>query len=299
MSKTTLAHLALIAAMCIYALSFSLIKDVSPSHIAPLGFVLMRILGAAPLFWLSRLVIRERVENKDLPRLLLLSVFGVALNQSLFMTGMSRTVPISAAIIMITSPLLVLVIGNIILRERITLMRLSGILLGLGGAALLIITGSSSSSKEDDALGDLFIFINALSWGTYLVLVKPLMSKYHTVTILSWVFLFGGILVFPFGIQQLAVVDWASFTGKHWFAVLFVVFGITFVAYLLNTYALSALSPSVVSAYIYLQPLLAAAIALWLGKDVMSWQKIVSALFIFTGVWLASRSAAPPSGSAR
>ncbi|MCU0432076.1 MAG: DMT family transporter [Bacteroidia bacterium] len=292
MSKTTLAHLALITAMCIYALSFSLIKEVTPSHIAPLGFVLMRILGAAPLFWLCRLVIRERVDNKDLPRLLLLSVFGVALNQSLFMTGMSRTAPISAGIIMITSPLLVLVIGNIILRERITLTRLSGILLGLAGAALLILTGSSSS-REDDALGDLFIFINALSWGTYLVLVKPLMSKYHTVTILSWVFLFGGILVFPFGIQQLSAVEWHTFTGRHWFDVLFVVFGITFVAYLLNTYALSALSPSVVSAYIYLQPLLAAAIALWLGKDVLSWQKIVSALFIFTGVWLASRSTPP------
>jgi drug/metabolite transporter (DMT)-like permease len=291
MSKTLLAHLALIAAMCIYALSFSLVKEVSPSHIAPLGFVLMRIAGAAPLFWLSRFIIRERVENRDLPKLFLLSVFGVALNQSLFMTGLSRTAPISAAIIMITSPLLVLIISNIILRERITLTRLGGILLGLGGAAVLILTGSSSGSREDDALGDLFIFINALSWGTYLVLVKPLMSKYHTVTILSWVFLFGGILVFPFGISQLAAVDWASFTSRHWFDVLFVVFGITFVAYLLNTYALSALSPSVVSAYIYLQPLLAAAIALWLGKDELSWQKLVSAFLIFTGVWLASRPA--------
>jgi drug/metabolite transporter (DMT)-like permease len=292
MSKTLLAHLALIAAMCIYALSFSLVKEVSPSHIAPLGFVLMRIVGAAPLFWLSRFIIRERVENRDLPKLFLLSVFGVALNQSLFMTGLSRTAPISAAIIMITSPLLVLIISNIILRERITLTRLSGILLGLGGAAVLILTGGSSGAREDDALGDLFIFINALSWGTYLVLVKPLMSKYHTVTILSWVFLFGGILVFPFGISQLAAVDWASFTSRHWFDVLFVVFGITFVAYLLNTYALSALSPSVVSAYIYLQPLLAAAIALWLGKDELSWQKLVSAFLIFTGVWLASRSTA-------
>jgi drug/metabolite transporter (DMT)-like permease len=291
MSKTLLAHLALIAAMCIYALSFSLVKEVSPSHIAPLGFVLMRIAGAAPLFWLSRFIIRERVENRDLPKLFLLSVFGVALNQSLFMTGLSRTAPISAAIIMITSPLLVLVISNIILRERITFKRLGGILLGLGGAAVLILTGSSSGSREDDALGDVFIFINALSWGTYLVLVKPLMSKYHTVTILSWVFLFGGILVFPFGISQLAAVDWASFTSRHWFDVLFVVFGITFVAYLLNTYALSALSPSVVSAYIYLQPLLAAAIALWLGKDELSWQKLVSAFLIFTGVWLASRPA--------
>lgn len=292
MSKTLMAHLALLLAMCIYALSFSLIKEVSPVHIGPLGFVLLRILGAAPLFWLCRLVIRERVARTDLPRLFLLSIFGVALNQCMFMSGMSRTAPISGAIIMITSPLLVLVIGNLVLRERITMTRLGGILLGLAGAALLILSGNRDSSREDDAVGDLFILINALSWGTYLVLVKPMMKKYHTVTVLSWVFLFGGLLVLPLGLGQLMAVDWSAFTDRIWFDVLFIVFGITFVAYLLNTYALSALSPSVVSAYIYLQPLLAAGIALWLGKDTLSWQKLVSAVLIFTGVWLASRSVA-------
>lgn len=290
MSKTASAHLALLAAMCIYALSFSLIKEVSPVYIAPIGFVLLRIIGATPLFWLSRVYVREKVERSDFPRLFLLSIFGVAVNQCMFMTGMSRTAPISGAIIMITSPLLVLVIGNIVLRERITLTRLGGILLGLGGAVLLISTSNHSTSKEDDPIGDLFILINALSWGTYLVLVKPLMQKYHTITILSWVFLFGGLLVLPFGLNQLMQVNWTIFTNRIWFDVLFIVFGITFIAYLLNTFALSALSPAVVSAYIYLQPVLAAAIALYLGKDELSWQKIISAACIFTGVWLASRA---------
>jgi drug/metabolite transporter (DMT)-like permease len=290
MSKTAYAHLALLTAMCIYALSFSLLKEVSPAYIEPLGFVLLRILGATPLFWLSRLIIRERVEKQDLSRLFLLSIFGVALNQTMFTAGMSRTAPISGAIIMITSPLLVVVISNLLLRERITMKRLGGIALGLAGAALLISTSNSSTSRQDDPMGDLFILINALSWGTYLVLVKPLMQKYHTITILSWVFLFGGLLVAPLGWNQLHEIQWTTFTNRIWFDVAFIVFGITFIAYLLNTFALRALSPAVVSAYIYLQPLLAASIALYLGKDTLTWQKILSAALIFFGVWLVSSS---------
>jgi drug/metabolite transporter (DMT)-like permease len=291
-NKTLAAHLALLAAMCIYALSFSLIKEVSPLHIGPLGFVLLRVSGAMPLFWLTgRLFIREKVDRADLPRLFLLAVFGVALNQCMFMSGMSLTAPISGAIIMVTSPLLVLIIGSLLIKERITLLRFSGIVLGLGGAALLVLTRhQEAGGNADDPLGDLFIFINALSWGTYLVLVKPLMKKYHTITVLKWVFLFGWILVLPIGIWQLQDVAWGTFTTRLWFDVLFIVFGITFIAYLLNTYALAALSPAVVSAYIYLQPVMAAAIALYLGKDTLTWEKPVSAGLIFLGVWLASRT---------
>ncbi len=223
---------------------------------------------------------------------MVLSLFGVSINQSLFIKGMSLTSPISGAIIMITSPLIVLIIGNLILKEKITWQRISGILIGLGGAALLILTSTLASSKQDNALGDLFIFINALSWGTFLVLVKPLMAKYHTVTVLKWVFLFGCFILIPLGWGGMTDVVWSSLTDRTWFDILFVVVAVTFIAYLMNIYSLKILSPTVVSAYIYLQPVFAAAIALYLGKDELSWQKIVSALLIFAGVILASQTTA-------
>jgi drug/metabolite transporter (DMT)-like permease len=133
------------------------------------------------------------------------------------------------------------------------------------------------------------VFINALSWGTYLVLVKPLMKKYHTVTILRWVFLFGLILVFPFGIQEFRAVNWPAMTSGDWGNALFVVIATTYLAYLMNTYALKELSASVVSAYIYLQPLLAAAIALYVGSDHIDFLKVISAGLIFAGVFIVSR----------
>ncbi|HET6991929.1 MAG TPA: DMT family transporter [Bacteroidia bacterium] len=290
MNKILLAHVFLFLSMVIYAAGFTIIKEVTPLHIPPAGFVALRVLGATPLLWISGLFIKEKVERQDLAKLALLSLCGVSINQSLFIRGMSLTSPISGAIIMITSPLLVLVLGNVILREKITWQRLTGILIGLGGAALLILSNTVSNSKSDSPLGDFFIFINALSWGTFLVLVKPLMAKYNTVTILKWVFLFGIFILVPLGFNDVKAIDWNSFNGRTVFDILFVVVGVTFIAYLMNVYALKALSPSVVSAYIYTQPIMAAAIALMLGKDELSWQKIVSAILIFTGVFLASQN---------
>jgi drug/metabolite transporter (DMT)-like permease len=289
-NKTLVAHVSLFTSMVIYAAGFSIIKEVTPVHVGPQGFVLLRILGATPLLWLSGLLVPEKVERGDFKKLMLLSLFGVIINQSLFIKGMSLTSPISGAIIMITSPLLVLVLGSIILKEKITMLRLAGILTGLGGAALLVLTNTQTASRADNPLGDLYIFINALSWGTFLVLVKPLMQKYNTITILKWTFLFSIVILGPLGFGQVNAVDWNTIDSTLWFDICFVVFGVTFIAYILNTYALKALSPSVVSAYIYTQPVLAAAIALYLEKDVLTWQKVVSALLIFAGVMMASRS---------
>lgn len=257
---------------------------------SPAGFVAIRVLGATPLLWLSGLFIKEKVERSDLKKLAILSIFGVIINQSLFIKGMSMTSSISGAIIMITTPLLVLLLGNFILKEKFTWQRVSGIAIGLGGAALMVATSAFDNGKEDNALGDLFILINALSWGTFLVLVKPLMQKYNTITVLKWVFLFSLPILVPLGWTGMFEAQWSTFTGEIWFNISFVVIGVTFIAYLLNVYSLKVLSPTVVSAYIYLQPLFAAAIAIYWFDAGITWFKIVSALLIFAGVMLASQN---------
>jgi drug/metabolite transporter (DMT)-like permease len=288
-NNTLLSHFFLFASMAIYAAGFTIIKEVTPEFVSSEGFVALRVIGATPLLWLSGLFIKERVQRKDIGKLALLSLFGVSINQSLFVKGMSLTSPISGAIIMITSPLLVLILGNIILKEKITWLRVSGVVVGLGGAALLILSSTVQTARSDDPLGDLFIFINALSWGLFLVLVKPLMQQYHTITVLKWVFLFGSFILIPLGFSGIQAIDWPSLTGHTWFNIMFVVIGVTFIAYLLNIFALKTLSPSVVSAYIYLQPLMAAGIALYLGKDELTWQKVLSAVLIFAGVIMAGK----------
>ncbi len=290
MNRTLRAHLALLAANLIYAASFTIAKQVTDGPIHPFGLVVLRASGAVVLFWLTGILfIKEKTEKKDIPRFALLAIVGVAINQLLFLKGLSLTSPISAAIMMITTPILVLLIAAVVLRERITALRVMGILIGFAGAILLMMGKPHTGVKSDNPFGDLFVFINALSWGTYLVLVKPLVQKYHTVTILKWVFLFGLVIVFPFGFQEFRQVSWTGMTQTDWLNTLFVVICTTFVAYLLNTYALKELSPSVVSTYIYLQPLLAAAIALYAGSDRVDLLKVCSALMIFVGVYIVGK----------
>jgi drug/metabolite transporter (DMT)-like permease len=120
-------------------------------------------------------------------------------------------------------------------------------------------------------------------------MAKPYMQKYQTVTVMKWIFLFGFIYISPFGMDDLLAVKWTSLSSQTLFAMAFVVVATTFLAYLLNTYALKALSSSVVSMYIYLQPFLATLIAVILGKDELTVIKVISATLIISGVYLASR----------
>ncbi|MCB9048270.1 MAG: DMT family transporter [Lewinellaceae bacterium] len=295
MDKTAKAHIALFLVALIYGANYTIAKEVmGGGYLAPLPFILLRVSSAVVLFWLfHRALVREKVARADLGRLALCGLFGVALNQMFFFSGLHWTTPINASLIMTTTPILVLVVSALILGEGITWRKIGGIVLGASGAILLIAYGAKLSFGGQRILGDLLVFFNASFYGIYLVLVKKLMTKYHPITVVKWAFTFGLIFVIPFGGPGLLDVRWASFTPGIWLAVLYVLACTTFLAYLFNAYALSIVNPSVVSIYIYLQPLLATLIAVAFSRDHLTPVKALAALLIFTGVYLVSGAGRP------
>ena len=126
--------------------------------------------------------------------------------------------------------------------------------------------------------------------GLYLVLVKPLLNKYHPITILLYLFGFGVLYIIPFGYNSLTDIKWGGMPNIVYLKIAFVVIFTTFVAYLLNSSALKQLSPTTVSIYIYLQPILATMFAIFWGADSLDNQKIIAALLIFMGVYLVSNT---------
>lgn len=290
MSNNIKPHLALLGANLIYGANYSVAKDLMPNFVQPFGLVLSRVVGAVVLFWLFYAFSYEKVAKKDFLLLGLCGFFGVAANQLMFLYGLDNTTPINAGIIMVSNPIMVLIASAIILKNRITLTKVSGISLGIVGALLLLLFKGDFSFGSENLKGDIFIFFNAMSYGVYLVIAVPLMKKYKSITVMSWVFAFGLIMVFPFGFSEFKQIEWGTFTPTIWWEFMFVVISTTFLAYLFNIYGLKRLSPSVVSTYIYLQPLLATIIAIWAGKDTLDMIKISAALFIFTGVYLVSKS---------
>jgi drug/metabolite transporter (DMT)-like permease len=291
MSRIVQAHLALLVANLVYGANYTIAKEVLPDYIQASGFVLIRVLVALLLFFLiQKFWIKEKIDQRHIPLLFVCGITGVTVNQLLFFEGLALTTPINAALIMTINPILVLIMAAIIIKEKITSMKVAGIIAGISGAILLILYKNNIDLSSETFLGDVYIFLNAMSYGVYLVIVKPLMKKYNPVTVMMWVFLSGSILVIPFGYNELMNVEWSQFPGYIWMAVVYVVIATTFLAYLLNTIALKRLSPSVVSIYIYLQPLFATFIAMALGKDRFSLIHLISAVFIFTGVFLVSNS---------
>lgn len=303
MNTRAQAHLALLGVNFIYGINYVVAKGLMPGIIGASGFILLRVLGAGALFWLLRALRPEPVAWSDAGRLALCSLFGVALNQLMFFHGLMRTSPVNASIIMVATPILVLILSGLLIGERVTWRKALGIALGAAGALALIFLKGDGSHSGATVLGDSFILINATSYGIYLVIVKPLMRKYTAVTVMAWCFLMGSLFVAPFGWQEVSAVQWPGLTSATLLAMAFVVVMVTFVAYLLNTWALSKVSPTVVGTYVYLQPLMAVVVT-WLFMRVgaerlglpgnyetaIGWQQALCAAAIFTGVHLVNRA---------
>ncbi len=286
--------MSVLSANLIYGANYSIAKEVMPEFIKPFGFIVIRVLVSAMIFWLVGLFIRDKkVESRDLVRLFFCALFGVAINQLLFFKGLDLTTPINASLMMTTNPIMVMIAASFLIRETITFRKIGGILIGITGATLLLVWGKEFSIYDASVLGDTFVLINSLSFGIFLIIVKPLMQKYNTLTVMKWVFLFGSILVLPFGYSEFTEIKWETFTTTIWLATLYVVIGVTSLAYILNVYALKNLSPSSVSVYIYLQPLFATLFAIFLGKDHLNMMHLAAAALIFLGVWLVTSGKMP------
>jgi drug/metabolite transporter (DMT)-like permease len=288
-SSQILAHLSVLTANLIYGANYSIAKQVMPEFIKPFGFIVIRVVVTAVLFWGISIFVRDKkVEREDMPRLFFCALFGVAINQLLFFKGLDLTSPINASLMMTTNPIMVLLVAGLLIREKITGRKIAGIIIGIAGASLLLLWGKEFSFQNASVAGDAFVLINSLSFGVFLIIVKPLMQKYNTLTVMKWVFLFGSILVLPFGYEEFNVIEWHTFSTSIWLATAYVVIGVTSLAYILNVYALKNLSPSSVSVYIYLQPLFATLFAIMLGKDYLNIMHFVAAALIFSGVFLVT-----------
>lgn len=286
----------MLGANVIYGANHIIAKGVMPNKIGPSAFVFLRILGASLLFWIIKSFIKEKVDKKDFPLLILCGLLGVASNQLLFFHGLNLTSPIDASIIITAVPVMVLIFSAFLLKEKITTNKLIGITIGAVGAVLLIWYGNKAEGTSS-VLGNIYVLLNACSYALYMVLVKPLMKKYNPITIISWAFLFGFIFMFPFGIQDITTTNFEAFTLNTYLAVAFVVLGTTFLAYLFNIYALSKVSPSISGSYIYLQPVVSfimVSLYAFVLKDNEYSQdinliKIISCLMVIAGVYMISK----------
>ncbi|CAL2106773.1 Multidrug transporter [Tenacibaculum sp. 190524A02b] len=295
MNQRLLALIAVFITAVIYGVTFTVAKEVMPTYIKPYGFILLRVGGAAIVFWLIGLFVKANsIEKSDYKKILAAAFFGVAFNMLTFFKGLSYTTPISASVMMVTSPILVLVFASIYLKERLYAKKIIGVIIGLIGAVVLIVYGNTNNTGNGGrALGNFLVFINAASYAFYLVIAKELIKKYHPIVFVKWLYLFGLVLVFPFGITEFSEIQWQVMPTTIYLKAGFIVLFTTCVTYMCNLYGLSKLKPTTVSVFIYLQPVIASIYALWVGSDQINSVKIIATSLIFIGVFLVSQQAKP------
>lgn len=291
MNNRNAALVALVLVQLFYGVTFTFANDVIVGgYIMPFGFIVLRVVCATFLFWgFSLMVTTKKIDRKDFPKLIAAAFFGVALNMLTFFKGLQYTTPINGSVIMISVPIIVLILSAIILKEQVTKLKVTGVGLGLSGALVLSLYGQSSVYGENILLGNFLVFINATSYSYYLILIKKLTSKYHPYDFIKWLFLFGSIMVLPFGYTELSAVNWQDFPSYIWFSVGFVIVFATFGTYLLNPLALKNLKATTVSTFLYLQPIFAGIFAIAMGSDQLDLVKGLAALLIFIGVYLVTK----------
>lgn len=290
MNKRNLALMAAFLATSIYGINHTIAKEVMPIYIGSSGFIMLRLLGATSIFWfISLFAPKEKIERGDFLKIIFASILGMCTNMLAFFRGLELSTPINSGVIITLSPVLVLILSYFFLREKITIKKILGILIGFSGAVFLILNSSKTGINAPNIpLGNSFFLLNASAYAGYLIIVKPLTSKYNIFTLMKWLFLIGLILSAPITFNQFIEVKW---TELPWFAIWrmgYVVIGTTFLTYLFNIYALKKLSPTTVGSFIYLQPIITIIFALITANDTLDTTKILSCILVFIGVYLVS-----------
>jgi len=291
MDKRTLALLAALGATTIYGLNHTIAKEVMPTYIQGFGFVQVRLLGAAILFWLVSLFVpQQKIDRADVPKMLLCALLGMVVNMLCFFKGIELSTPINSAVLITITPILVFVFSAILIKERLLLPRVVGVVLGFIGALVLIVFGNEIRQDAPNIpLGNALFILNASSFGLYLVLVKSLSAKYTTVHLLKWLFLFGFIMALPISYPEFSQVNWTDLPYEAVWRFAFVVIGTTFMTYLLNVYALKQLKASTVGVFTYLQPLIGIAYAIMVGADGLTAYKLGTGSVVLLGVYLVTK----------
>ena len=292
MNSRALALLAAFGATTIYGLNHTIAKVVMPHYIGPFGFIMLRVVGASVLFWtISLFVPKETIERKDYLRIAGAAFLGMCINMLMFFKGLQLSTPINSGVIVTLTPIIILILSAFFLKEKLTLFKFLGIVLGFTGAIILILYGNTTQvlNAPNIPLGNTMLLINATSFGAYLVMVKSLTKKYSTITLMKWMFLIGIFYTFPVTYSEFSEVSWTTLPFEAIWRMGFVVVGTTFMTYMLNVYALKTLPPTAIGAFTYLQPLITILYAVITGNDILDGVKILACLLVFVGVYLVSK----------
>ena len=288
-------HLAALAVYIIFGINPNCSKAVVPEYIHPEVFTAIRMLFGAAAFWLISLFVkREKIERKDL-KMMIFGGFILAGTLLAFNEAFKYTSPCYLSLVSATSPLFVMLMAALFLKEPISWRKSIGVLTGLCGV-LTIVLFSWEIDANATPMGFVFCFANILFYATYLLITRSISKKYSPITMMKWMFLFGSIVCIPIAVPFLNAgtcpMLYENAPLSAYLNMFTVLIFATVAAYFLLPLSLRVLRPTTVSMYSNLQPIVTACVAIALGQDIFTWNKPTALVLILFGVYLVTTSRA-------
>lgn len=289
-------HIASATAYTIFGLNIVFCKDIANASVVPPAALLgIRMCFAAAAFWLTGLFTpKEKVERKDMGKIFIAAMIGLLLTQYSFLIAITMASSIDASIVSALGPVMTMIIAAIFIKEPISGKKAAGVGLSLVGVLTLIFTslaiGKGKAVGGSEPMGLFLLFVNILSFSTYLGVFRPLIRKYSVVTFMKWMFLFCAIVSLPISLPSFLSIDTAALDLKLVGEISYLVILATYVSYFLIPIGQQNLRPTLVSMYNYVQPVIAVVISIISGIDTLTWEKVIAIIFVFGGVAIVNSS---------
>ena len=284
---------AIFFANTFFGLNIPVTKSLMAGWMTPMGYTATRMLFGAIVFWgIGAFLKQEKVRGKDLFVMLLGGLIGYIGTQFLFSQSLEYTSPVIFALLMALTPVVVLLISALFLKEAIPFRKVIGIGMSVSGAALIILLGANKGTTgANNLLGIIFALLCVLAYSVYLVLTRKISIKYQPVTIAKWMFLISAVVAMPFGISgfQSQKIYTPETTGLAISLLLFALLFSSILAFFLMPYGLKRLEASTVSIFMNWQPIVASVVAIIVGQDMLTWDKPLAVILVLTGVYLVTR----------
>ena len=287
-------HIAILMTNVIFGLNTSIAKTLVPEWIHPFALTLVRMSCATLIFWsISLFLPREKVSFKDLTILFFAALFGLIGAQLSFAVALQYSSPVNISLIAAMTPVIVMLMAAVFLKEPITGKKATGVFIGACGALLLILQSTPAGGGSNHTLGTLLCIVNIVTYATYLIITRTISQRYSPVTLMKWMFLFAALVALPLGLDKLdeskifmtPVLDLNALLRLAYIVIM-----ATGIAYLRVPIAWKRIRPTPVSMYNNAQPIIASIVAILIGQDSFTWDKPVAALLVFLGVYLVTQS---------
>ena len=294
-TKNSIAgHLACFIAYAIFGFNIIVCKDLTSGNlIPPMVIFTLRSLAAGSLFWILSLFLpKEKVDRKDLIKIFAASMLGFFTCQITFLVGIPHISPMDCSIMTAMSPICTMIVAAIVIKEPITFQKAGGVAISFAGIIYLILSrvASSEGATESTPFGIFMIVLNVLSFSMYLGIFKPLIAKYSVVTFMKWIFLFSAAVTLPLSTKGMIHTEWTAIPAIQYAELAYLIVCATFISYFLIPIGQKRIRPTLVSMYTYVQPIITIAVSIWIGMDVLTWQKVAAAAMVFSGVVIVSYS---------